>query len=1222
MIIEELALRFYGHHRDVVLDLRPPQQGLVLVFGPNEAGKSTTMRAIDALLFGIHLRNGDHFGEGRKHLRIGATLHGADGKVVEVERNSTRKPLTDGRGGELAESVLVDLMDGVDQQVFSALFHLDHEALGRGSEELLSSEGEIGRLLFGASLGVGVVPIVQSRLDDRASELFKSGGSKPRLNEAMRLFGDARSQAKLLRIRPREFDELARERSELESRLVEVTADIAKVDARRSALDRVRRVSSELQKRARSLEQLEGIVASGPTPSAAWCEEVERLLDGHEAKLADIRSGRAEIEKLSARRDTITVDSTLLEARDHLSAAVQELAAVETLLAKAAEDQVRIDQQSAKLEKLLAQDDDALLGVAVPDEEQRAIVDGLVEQRGLVVGELEGARRRLDEARTRALSLGAAVDGPTADGEAADGEAAPDEAAAVPSEDAADRGRNLAAAKTALGVAEKAVAKLVAGESTRVETADRLVEVRVLATKLGIRESKPGEHREILAFFDSIRSFRGPSRRRSAEAVAAIQELAERRADRQRVVQELGRRIAERESSLTDLRAGDEAPTAERLGEARAERDARWESIRARLDGEAVVDAPPVDPQSEDAQPGDPQPGDPHRFEAAVNEADRVADRRYEQADLLAQLASVEADLARDRAELEAATADLAALEESAVAADLAWAELWEAAAEAAPAPGESESWFVEFDRLLGSVADLERRITQEDEVDQASRRAMAALETRMIELGCAPASEPPELALADAQRELAEVEKEVHAAAMARQLVEAAVDGLRDRTKDFAAAELAMADWQAKWDLACASAGLNPGIEPTNAQSAIRTAEQIAASRQTLAGLEAGVIQAHRSRDAFEAHARMHLTAAIGESGDLEPGFDVLRTEILAASSRIEHEIVAKAKLDQLVERLSELVADVERSESTAAETAQRLDELWREVGAVDGDRSAEVRDRELRQFVETGRLAERESDALAAAETAMLEGGDGLSIDALVEEAAAIGFGPDELIAEVASLEAQRQDLDSERAELHQLKGDADARYRRIDGSEAAADADQLAADQLAVAAEAAEEYLVVSTAAELLRRVVADFAEHHQGPIVAASSAIFERLTEGRYTSLVTEMVDDHPVVLALSCSGSEKQVSELSAGTRDQLYLALRLATVQHHYEELDVRVPLILDDLLVNFDDERKASALRVLAEFGAKAQVLMFTHEASLVDLAQATLGRDGCSVVRLPRPD
>lgn len=1217
MIIEELALRFYGHHRDVVLDLRPPHQGLVLVFGPNEAGKSTTMRAIDALLFGIHLRNRDHFGEGRKHLRIGATLRGADGKVVEVERNSTRKALTDARGGELAESVLVDLMDGVDQQVFSALFHLDHEALGRGSEELLSSEGEIGRLLFGASLGVGVVPIVQSRLDDRASELFKSGGSKPRLNEAMRLFGDARSQAKLLRIRPREFDELTRERSELEARLAEVTADIAKVDARRSALDRVRRVSSELQKRARSLEQLEQIGASGSTPTTAWCEEVERLLDDHEAKLAAIRSGRDEIEKMRTRRETITVDSALLEQRDHLSAAVQELAAVETRLAKAVEDQVLIDQQSAKLEKLLAQDDDSLLGVAVVDEEQRAIVDGLVEQRGLVVGELEGARRRLDEAQARALSLGVTVNAPAADGEAADGEAAFSEAAVVPMEDAVDRSRNLAAAKTALGVAEKAVAKLVAGESTRVETADRLVEVRVLATKLGIRESKPGEHREIEVFFDSIRSFRGPSRRRSAEAVAAIAELAARRTDRQRVVQELGRRIAERESSLTDLRSGDEAPTADRLGEVRAERDAQWVSIRARFDGEEVVDAPPGDPH-----PGDPQPGDPQRFEAAVNEADRVADRRYEQADLLAQLASVEADLARDRAELEAATADLVAVEESAVAADLAWAELWEAAAEAAPAPSESESWFVEFDRLLERVADLERRITQEDEVDQASRRAMAALETRMIELGCAPASEPPELALADAQRELSEVEQEVQAAAMARQLVEAAVDGLRDRTKDLAAAELAMADWQAKWDLACASAGLNPGIEPTNALSAIRTAEQIAASRQTLAELEAGVIQAHRSRDAFEEHARTHLTAAIGESGDQEPGFDVLRTEILAASSRIEREIVAKATLDELVERLSERVAEVERSESAAAQTAQRLDELWREVGAVDGDRSVEERDRALLQFVESGRLAERESDALAAAETAMLEGGDGLSIDALVEEAAAIGFGPDELIAELASLEAQRQDLDSERAELHQLKGDADARYRRIDGSEAAADADQLAADQLAVAAEAAEEYLVVSTAAELLRRVVADFAEHHQGPIVAASSAIFERLTEGRYTSLVTEMADDNPVVLALSRSGSEKQVSELSAGTRDQLYLALRLATVQHHYEELDVRVPLILDDLLVNFDDERKASALRVLAEFGSTAQVLMFTHEASLVDVAQATLGPEGCSVVRLPRPD
>ena len=82
----------------------------------------------------------------------------------------------------------------------------------------------------------------------------------------------------------------------------------------------------------------------------------------------------------------------------------------------------------------------------------------------------------------------------------------------------------------------------------------------------------------------------------------------------------------------------------------------------------------------------------------------------------------------------------------------------------------------------------------------------------------------------------------------------------------------------------------------------------------------------------------------------------------------------------------------------------------------------------------------------------------------------------------------------------------------------------------------------------------------------------------------------------------------KIEEMSEGTADQLYLALRLAA-------LDVRrtshpqIPLVLDDALITSDDERVANILRALARFAQGGQVMLFTHHRHLLDLARATLG-------------
>jgi uncharacterized protein YhaN len=89
-----------------------------------------------------------------------------------------------------------------------------------------------------------------------------------------------------------------------------------------------------------------------------------------------------------------------------------------------------------------------------------------------------------------------------------------------------------------------------------------------------------------------------------------------------------------------------------------------------------------------------------------------------------------------------------------------------------------------------------------------------------------------------------------------------------------------------------------------------------------------------------------------------------------------------------------------------------------------------------------------------------------------------------------------------------------------------------------------------------------------------------------------------------------AGEHVPLEGLSEGTRDQLYLALRLAFLED-YSARNEPAPLIVDDIFQTFDDERASAGLKVLAGTAERFQTVLFTHEMSLVEIARREIGRD-----------
>ena len=150
--------------------------------------------------------------------------------------------------------------------------------------------------------------------------------------------------------------------------------------------------------------------------------------------------------------------------------------------------------------------------------------------------------------------------------------------------------------------------------------------------------------------------------------------------------------------------------------------------------------------------------------------------------------------------------------------------------------------------------------------------------------------------------------------------------------------------------------------------------------------------------------------------------------------------------------------------------------------------------------------------------------------------------------------------------------------------------------------------ERYAHLRLASTVLAQAIERYREKHQGPILKRTNELFEHLTLNSFEGVRADFDDhDNPVFVGVRTGGEEVRVEGMSDGTTDQLYLALRLASLETYLKKNEPML-FIVDDILIRFDDKRAMAALQVLAELSTKTQVIFFTHHQHLVELAETNI--------------
>lgn len=1173
MKLARLLLHAFGPFTDAAIDFTAVPVGLHLVYGPNEAGKSSALRAITDLRFGIPVRSPDNFVHAYGDLRISGVFVDEDGEQIGLCRRKGRGRTLSGFDPTIgAEQPLLPeheraLTGGLERGEFEAMFGLDHTRLREGGRRLLQGEGELGSALFEASAGTRGIAALLTALDDDAKQLFNPHGRSRNaiINAARHELDEQRRAWREAQIRPAEWQTLHRNHDTAREALREITERLEALRRQDGELAELRTVQPLLREHDRLVEELESLAEIPDLPETA---RDQRLAAEHALSSADKdwREAEADLKRCAEALEALVIEPAIL---DH-GAAIERLCAGIEPAAQARVEVRRLAAAIVPLEDELAEHAARIasgrtvreLLAALPSAADRVALDQHLDR-------VERLSDRLEQHRQQATELEQALTEETQD------RTEPPDLAALHELDTA-----LAAAREPGDVRrqQNELDQQLAQWQSRFDQA--LIDLNV-------------------ASIDTLRSARPLLEAQIAEtrdALAGIDETLRGNHDEdQRLQRDLeARRIEQRQ-----LMVAGEVATTTTLKDARRQRDAVWIAIRR-----AYVERN-ADPEELAEEFGHPLP---ETFEQTQRKADHQADLLHNNAERAAKLSVCEEridQMETRRRELETERGTLEKQREDLLAA-------WSRRLADANLPDLSPEALTEWQRQRSRILELAESSTalqdKRERLLADAATALSALSAALQAMGqsIAESDEPASrlrTLIARAER-CAEQTRQAEAAdrerrkAEQRQRAEQArlVQKIADTETERQEHLSALRAWHERL-------ALPPDSAPNSVKARL-------AELDRLERLDRELGEARRSQARQQAycdeldHQATRLAEQLGKAAP-----ELLESFAECLHRRLSDSREAEQKREHLLDEQRRAQARKHQAQTEHAAQTSILEQLCAAAGVESIDtlpalEGTAAHKRALRQALDQQR--ERIGQASTRPEAELrhcLADRDTVALD-----------------AERERCRSDIQQLEEQQSAARRTEEEARRNLAAIDTSDRAAAAREAMESAAARYRESIRPWARLRLAHALLTEARNRFRDKAQAPMVAAASEYFALMTGGRYTRLVAGEADGQPLLRAERLDSRHIGVAEMSEGTADQLYLALRLAALRLRRES-HPPMPLVLDDVLVTSDDERAGCILQALARYAEDDQVLLFTHHKHLIEVAHATLGDGAMGVHVLDSP-
>jgi uncharacterized protein YhaN len=590
-------------------------------------------------------------------------------------------------------------------------------------------------------------------------------------------------------------------------------------------------------------------------------------------------------------------------------------------------------------------------------------------------------------------------------------------------------------------------------------------------------------------------------------------------------------------------------------------------------------------------------------FEQSITQADSHADRLRRESERVAKQAAAMATLHKSGRKLEYLETEQTRLARNAGLLYERWKQAWAGLVSDPSAPREMRGWLLSRKELVRQAADIQ--ILREDVKTLESKLTThrQKLGQNLDELtGKRSGLDEPLTSLRG--RAQAELKRLAEIESRRKNLAESIAKRKRqldsERTR-FLALEERQTAWQAQWTTALAPLCQTADVAVEHAREMLDQASELHAKLKEARETQARLAGLRREAAGFSGEVRdlcrqiaPDLTSGVstGSSSDETTARELLRRFRTADEARVGKEALSRQRDIE--------VASAQQADREHEEADLQLAALCREARCerVEDLPAAEERSRTAREHRNQLKLLDEQIEELCGNDPP----------DQFRRTALALDL--DRLPDQIQALADEIHRLDQERNELNQALGREQEILKQMDGSDRAAQAAETAEELKARLALEVDEYARLRLAAMVLQDSIERYRRQSQGPVLDRASSFFKQLTLGSFESLRIDYDDhDQAVLLAVRPGGTDAVgIAGLSLGTADQLYLALRLASLETYLEKNDP-VPLIVDDVLIQFDDDRAVAALRALADLSLRTQVIMFTHHEHMRQLALACIG-------------
>ena len=393
--------------------------------------------------------------------------------------------------------------------------------------------------------------------------------------------------------------------------------------------------------------------------------------------------------------------------------------------------------------------------------------------------------------------------------------------------------------------------------------------------------------------------------------------------------------------------------------------------------------------------------------------------------------------------------------------------------------------------------------------------------------------------------------------------------------------ARAALAAAQERWCAWLVERGLPPGMTPRGWQDLVSNIRRLREGLPNLDQTRARVAGIRRDIEAIRAEAEQTYR----ECGRPMPAADELPNGIVSLVAELQTSRDNAFKAEEAGRSIAGLHDKLGRLQSDRAEVESDLQGLITQAGAVDEE-----------DFRQRGRRQERRQtldQMVADAERALRRiAGVGERQEAFEAELAQVK--PEETQPRLEAAKDAVKEVRARRDEVMRQRGALQNELRRLETSEEITRATQDQARLEEQLREQAEKYATLRAALYLLKKAQSKYERERQPEVIAQASEYVAKITDGVYGRVYVPLGGG--TVKLVASDGAIREVGELSTGTQQQLYLAMRLAyvTVQNRAPGAEP-LPLIMDEVLVNFDPERAQRTAELILDVARENQVLVFT---------------------------